>query len=433
MLNITNNNLTEIVGVIETIICVFMMSFYYSKLLKPRKESKYYILKYFFTITGVYLICRTNMTLYGNRDIFLTLTYLIAPFVFSKEKVPKKLFACLSYIIGIILINILLNFIAILRFDLTVEQFNNTSFEELISIILDHYGLVSIQSMAYTLLTFVVMTTLLIRNKNLKRKIDIFIIDFMLCLVVITSCLSSYFFIDFENKIHLVIGLVNFSIAVFIMIFTYSRIHFYEEYYKQKAENEFLKDKSKIQLDYYKDMVKKEEEIKKINHDIKNNIQVMSSLKKAEEKESLMKKIAEKLKQNEIIKYSKIEILNVILNLKKNEAKEQDIEVFIEIRKSLDFMEEIDISNLFSNILDNAIENISSKDKRIDLVVYKKMNYTIVKCSNTIDSRKKKVDKGEYHGYGLKIVSDIAQKYNGELKINQDKNKYEITILLAED
>lgn len=431
MINVTNNNLIEIVGVIETIICVFMMSFYYSKLLKPRKESKYYILKYFFTITIVYLICRCNNTLYESRFIPMTLSFMITPFIFSKEKVSKKLFAPLPYIIGTILINFLLNFVIILRFDLTVEQFNNMPYEEYM--IVDHYGLVSTQSMAYTLLTFVVMTTLLIRNKNLKRKIDIFLINFMLCLVVITSCLSSYFFIDFENKIHLVIGLANFSIAVFIMIFTYSRIHFYEEYYKQKAENEFLKDKSKMQLDYYKDMVKKEEEIKKINHDIKNNIQVMSSLKKAEEKEKLMFKINEKLKENEIIKYSKLEILNIILNLKKKEAEQNNIDLSIEIRNNISFMEEIDISNLFSNILDNAIENISSKDKRIDLVVYKKMNYTIVKCSNVIDSRKKKVDKGKYHGYGLKIIDDIAKKYNGEVKINQDKNKYEITILLAED
>lgn len=430
MINVTNNNLIEIVGVIETIICVFMMSFYYSKLLKPRKESKYYILKYFFTITIVYLICRCNNTLYEYRFIPMSLSFMITPFIFSKEKVSKKLFAPLSYIIGTILINFLLNFVIILRFDLTIEQFNNMPFEEFI--IVDNYGLVSTQSMAYTLLTFVVMTTLLIRNKNLKRKIDIFLINFMLCLVVVTSCLSSYFFIDFENKIHLVIGLANFSIAVFIMIFTYSRIHFYEEYYKQKAENEFLKDKSKMQLDYYKDMVKKEEEIRKINHDIKNNIQVMSSLKKAEEKEKLMFKINEKLKGNEIIKYSKLEILNIILNLKKKEAEQNNIDLSIEIKNNIGFMEEIDISNLFSNILDNAIENIGNDDKKIDLAVSKKMNYVIVKCSNTISSNKK-TNKGIDHGYGLKIINDIAKKYNGEVKINQDKNKYEITILLAED
>ncbi len=96
-------------------------------------------------------------------------------------------------------------------------------------------------------------------------------------------------------------------------------------------------------------------------------------------------------------------------------------------------MDDLDISNLFSNILDNAMENIDSKNKKIKLSVYKKMNYVMVKCSNTTDTKKKKLDKGEYHGYGLKIINDIAKKYNGELRINQDKNKYEITILLAED
>ncbi len=61
------------------------------------------------------------------------------------------------------------------------------------------------------------------------------------------------------------------------------------------------------------------------------------------------------------------------------------------------------------------------------------MNYVIIKWSNTIDIKNKKEDKDEYHGYGLKIIKDIAKKYNGEVRINQDSKEYEITILLAEN
>ena len=80
------------------------------------------------------------------------------------------------------------------------------------------------------------------------------------------------------------------------------------------------------------------------------------------------------LKKYELVRYSKNDILNIILNTKINIAKSKDIDVEISLKKNLDFIDDLDMSNLFSNILDNAIENsIKSKDKKIKLSVYKKL------------------------------------------------------------
>lgn len=432
MVYLTNDIALELTGMLLSIISFFMISYYFAKILTPKKESKYYVFKYFIVIILVYFLCRTSMSLYENRDNIIYLVVFILPFILSKDKFSKKILVPLSWIIITLIISIITNLITFARFGISLDTANSVPYEELVMMIgNDKYGLITSQALAYTFLSFMTMNILLITNKNLKNKFEIFLINLFSLILVAIATIPAYFLIDLNNKIHLLIGLVSFSISIFIMLFTYSRIRFFEEYYESIAENKFLKGKEKMQLDYYKIMQEKESEIKKINHDIKNNLQVMASLTNKEEKEKMMFNINEKLTQNEIIKYSKIEILNIILNLKKKEAENRNIEVLIEIRNSIDFMEEIDISNLFSNILDNAIDNISENDKKIELSIYKKMNYFVVQCCNTTDNKTK--DKGKNHGYGLKIVDDIARKYNGEVNINKSDNTFEITVFFAQD
>ncbi len=268
--------------------------------------------------------------------------------------------------------------------------------------------------------------------KKIKRKLIIILILIPLVVTFIHCIIYSYNIDTFTN---LTLWFVCISTLIFTVLppAIYSLMLEVEKYSKKEHELELLKQKETMKLEYYKMMQLKEEEIRKINHDIKNNLQVIYSLKNEEEKAKLIEKIDNNLKKHELIKYSKNAIENIILNIKINEAKKKGIEVEVALKNSLNFIDDLDISNLFSNILDNAIENIDSKNKSIKLSIYKKMNYVIVKCSNTVDTKKVKLDKGKEHGHGLKIINGIAKKYNGEVRINQDEEEYEITVLLAED
>ena len=82
-----------------------------------------------------------------------------------------------------------------------------------------------------------------------------------------------------ESKNMVITGVVSFIVSVFLMIYSYSRLKFYQEVNKTEAENKFLKEKEVMQLEYYNEMKIKEEKIRKINHDIKYNISVMYGLK----------------------------------------------------------------------------------------------------------------------------------------------------------
>ena len=225
------------------------------------------------------------------------------------------------------------------------------------------------------------------------------------------------------------------------MIYSYNKIKFYQFHYKALAENKFLKQKEELQLEYYKIMNKKEENIKKINHDIKNNLQVIYSLKNSDDKQKLIDTIVANLDKSELINYSSNDILNIVINTKVSEAKNKNINIEIELRDKLDFIEDLDISNLFSNILDNAIENSSkASNKIISLKLYKKINYIILKCNNTYDGIIEKDKKNTiktrkdniYHGYGLKIINEIVKKYNGEIDFNYTDTEFTLNIMLPE-
>jgi len=273
--------------------------------------------------------------------------------------------------------------------------------------------------------------------KKIKRKLTGILILIPIILTFIHYVIYSYNINTFTN---LTLWFVCISTFMFTILSPaiYSLMLEVEEYAKNEQKLEFLKQKEKMQLEYYKMMQNKEEEIRKINHDIKNNLQVIYSLKNEAEKAKLIEKIDNNLKKYELVKYSKNDIQNIILNMKVNEAKTKNIKIDITLKSSLEFMDDLDISNLFSNILDNAIENASKcKSKKINFQIIKKMNYIVIKCSNTYDGvllfdkhNQIKTKKDHNHGFGLKIIDSIVKKYEGDKKITIKDNLFILTIML---
>lgn len=103
-------------------------------------------------------------------------------------------------------------------------------------------------------------------------------------------------------------------------------------------------------------------------------------------------------------------------------------------------MKDSDIYSLFGNLLDNAIEAVSALDdgKRIiglrvravgDLLSINAHNYYENKLTldNGIPETTKK-DK-QYHGFGLKSIQYVCDKYGGDLSINTQNNVFTVNIL----
>ena len=101
----------------------------------------------------------------------------------------------------------------------------------------------------------------------------------------------------------------------------------------------------------------------------------------------------------------------------------------------------IDISSIFSNLVDNAIEACNKiDDDTIEKYIIIKgiliKGYYVVRCenskSNTLIIRNNKIitsKKDKFlHGIGIDSIKSSIKKYNGELKIKDSDNKFVATI-----
>lgn len=110
--------------------------------------------------------------------------------------------------------------------------------------------------------------------------------------------------------------------------------------------------------------------------------------------------------------------------------------------KQLDFMKSADIYSLFGNIVDNAVEAVSKlpQDKRvISLTVKEAKGVVFVNIYNYYDGTltfenalpvTTKSDKSR-HGYGMKSVKLLAEKYGGELRITPNDHVFSLSIVFA--
>lgn len=137
--------------------------------------------------------------------------------------------------------------------------------------------------------------------------------------------------------------------------------------------------------------------------------------------------------------YCSNQMLNVILNDKADFCKKHNIKFDALIYDiNIDFMETIDITTLFGNILDNAVDACSNLEKKGILLKMHPFNgITYVCLSNTFSGKvqfnsegKLISGKGGQHRIGLENVERVLDKYNGDMKIETDNNVFTIHLML---
>lgn len=137
------------------------------------------------------------------------------------------------------------------------------------------------------------------------------------------------------------------------------------------------------------------------------------------------------------------EALDIILSKKKRYCFQHGIQfICIADGKRLSFLSESDIFTLMGNILDNAIEGVErleDPDERIiHLSIVGKNSFVQIREENYFRHVLRgsgetlmttKADK-EHHGYGMKSIALLVEKYGGHCKIGTEDNLFLLDILL---
>ena len=212
---------------------------------------------------------------------------------------------------------------------------------------------------------------------------------------------------------------------------------------QKKAESEFVNEKLDMQYKYYLMVKESQEKMKQVYHDMNNHIQNIKYLKNSSgDVDKYINNIEDEVKESRNIYNTGNVLLDIILYEKSKICRENNIDFSVGIDFSkCEFIEMIDISSIFSNLIDNAIE---ACDKICDNKVEKYINikstfikgYYVIRCENSKINKiiiknnrifTSKKDKF-FHGIGIDSIKSSIKKYNGELKIKDSEYKFIATI-----
>ncbi len=178
-------------------------------------------------------------------------------------------------------------------------------------------------------------------------------------------------------------------------------------------------------------------------HDLKYQIAVLKAETSGEKNLAYLDQMEREIKFFEAQNKTGNKVLDTILTGKMLQCQNNWIELTSVVDgEALDFMEEMDISTLFGNMLDNAIESvrkIEKKEKRlIHLAVAKQRGFLRIRVENCYEDSLEfenglptttKKDR-RYHGFGLKSIQNTVKKYGGSTTIHAENGWFELRILI---
>ncbi|HCM90767.1 MULTISPECIES: sensor histidine kinase [Vagococcus] len=178
-------------------------------------------------------------------------------------------------------------------------------------------------------------------------------------------------------------------------------------------------------------------------HDLKHKIDLIEMETNSDKRKEYFQKIREDIQKYQSSIKTGNPVMDTILTRKNVFCIQNGIALTcIADGSLLNFLDVMDSCSLLGNTLDNAIESTlktTNKEKRlINLRILEKADFILFSIENyseehiTFENGLPKTTKKEnaFHGYGLKSVSYIAEKYDGTMTIDYKKNWFIVNVLL---
>ena len=171
------------------------------------------------------------------------------------------------------------------------------------------------------------------------------------------------------------------------------------------------------------------ETLEKSKHDFKNHLLIIRESQTLDEVKSYVDEIiGDTFKIDKSPYNTGYDVINTVLSLKSVQYPNVNFIINVDIDDL--FITQKDIASVLFNLIDNAVENISLINKNINIEIIQNYDLIIVTVTNYTNNKTNFISKkGKNHGYGLKIIKGIAEKYKGDLILNLNENLVVIQIL----
>jgi sensor histidine kinase regulating citrate/malate metabolism len=194
----------------------------------------------------------------------------------------------------------------------------------------------------------------------------------------------------------------------------------------------------KTEHQYYEGKLKDEERVRAVYHDMKNHLLLLKAENGGRNTE-IIESIEEQISGYENYFDTGNILLDVIIREKAERAREYEIDFSAMLRFERGcFIEPTDISAIFGNALDNAVEAslklpvsrrlITAKADCVhDLLTIRIENHTADEVGPEMKSTKK--DK-LFHGFGYKSIEQAVAKYGGQVSCKHMNGRFILSIVI---
>ena len=289
----------------------------------------------------------------------------------------------------------------------------------------------------------------------LKGYFRIAMVVSMLLLIVLLILHDAYrggsFHMQIQNNVTsldllLHLGIILAATAVLIIIYS-------NTYMKEKARKEAyakaIEENYHQQLYYMENLEQLISRLKAERHDFNNHLGVIYGLLQVgtpEKAGAYVEKLVKATEEFQNIVNVPYSMMRAMLNYKLSAAKENKIDLRLDVRLPANLeLNEFDLAVILGNLLDNAMEaskQMGETSRHLELSILYKPDYLVIHMENPVGNvllgqdgelRSSKPD-AENHGFGLRNIKYLVEKYDGMMKIASENGVFKVDIaLLVQD
>lgn len=229
-------------------------------------------------------------------------------------------------------------------------------------------------------------------------------------------------------------GLLLLNLTALLFLNCYFIFLFRYQFRNRQLEEELkvFQAQNEIQYRYYEELERKYRESRKILHDMKNHIQAIEGLYRNDGTragECYVKDLYHMVNVLGEKYYCRSRMLNIICNDKAAAAAYKGIRTSIQLGDvDLSDIRDIDITTIFANLLDNAIEAAeNTEDAFLSFRMQNVRQFRVIRLVNSMNPERKKEG---HQGIGLVNVQRTLEKYHGTIRQETVDNEYRVSVLL---
>lgn len=267
---------------------------------------------------------------------------------------------------------------------------------------------------------------------------DSIILTVVFLIAFTISILANFNLLNLEKAADLTLYISSGVLAaIFMMIFMYAKNILYLREQEQRDKMQIAQ--LQQQFTYYQEKLKDEERVRSIYHDLKNHLLVLESRQNTEETRQMAETLRSQITDYEDYVHTGNEFLDIVLKDKAAKSREKQIDFSAMVDfNGIDFMEPLDISTIFGNAIDNAIEaseNLPEHKRLITVRAERVRDMLLITIENNTQPGNHLTEgttkKDRFvHGFGIPNIKKAVEKYGGQCSFQQEERVYRLKILI---